>query len=159
MPAQPSPEPSSPDQVAVRQFLRAFCEAIVSRDPSQLRPMLADDVEWSVFGPIDHFPFFGHRRGKDQVMDAMCRQIVDYLQLRSCEIERVLFDGDRAACLVKMTAGHVPTGRVVVFRMAQFVKFRDGKLAEMRAVLDSFDLIEQTVKAVRTTDRPSRRRL
>ena len=45
-------------------FVRAFCEALASRDPSKLRPMLADDVEWTIFGPIDYFPFFGTRRGQ-----------------------------------------------------------------------------------------------
>jgi ketosteroid isomerase-like protein len=131
------------DHVEIRDFVQAFCEALGSRDPSRLRPMLADDVEWAVFGPIDYFPFFGHRRGKDEVIEAMCRQISDYLHLQRCDPERMLFDGDEAASLVRMTAKHIPSGRVLSFRLAQFIKFRDGKLCEMRAILDSFYIVEQ----------------
>ena len=30
-------------------------------------------------------------------------------------------------------------------RTSQFSRFRDGKIVEMRAVLDSYDLVEQTL--------------
>lgn len=135
------------EQTEMRQFVRAFCEALASRDPSKLLPMLADDVEWTVFGPIDYFPFFGTRRGKDAVTDALCREIADYLHLQRCDFERMLFDGEEAATLVRMTAQHIPTQRVISFRLAQFIKFRDGKLVEMRAILDSFDVVEQVLSA------------
>jgi ketosteroid isomerase-like protein len=134
----------------MRNFIRAFCDALGSRNPSKLRPMLADDVEWTVFGPIDYFPIFGHRRGKDDVIEAMCRQIADYLHIQRCDFERMLFDGDSAASLVRMTAEHIPSGRVLSFRLAQFIRFRDGKLIEMRAILDSFDIVEQVVAASQT---------
>lgn len=132
------------DHDQMREFIRAFCDAIASRDPWRLRPMLADDVEWTVFGPIEYFPFFGHRHGKDQVIEAMCLEIADYLQLRNSQLERILFDGNRAASLVRMTAVHVPTGKLLSLRLAQFTKFRDGKLVEMRAILDTFEMVAQT---------------
>ncbi len=137
------------DQTEMREFVRTFCEALASRDPSQLRPMLADDVEWTIFGPIDYFPCFGTRRGKEAVIEAMCREIADYLQLQRCDFERMLFDGDSGASLVRVSAQHIPSGRVLTFRMAQFIKFRDGKLVEMRAILDSFDVVEQVLNASR----------
>jgi ketosteroid isomerase-like protein len=59
----------------------------------------------------------------------------------------MLFDGDSAAAMVNMTAEHVATGRVIAFRLAQFIKFADGKLVEMRAILDSFDVVEQLARA------------
>jgi ketosteroid isomerase-like protein len=132
------------DHVEMRNFIRAFCEALTSRDASKLRPMLADDV-----GPIDYFPFFGHRRGKEEVIKAMCDQIADYLHIQRCDPERILFKGDKAASLVRMTAKHIPSERTLSFRLAQFIKFRDGKLIEMRAILDSFDAVEQ-VEAAQT---------
>ncbi len=135
------------DQTEMRAFAGAFCEALTSRDPSQLLPMLAADVQWTIYGPIDYFPFFGTRRGKDAVVDAMCREIADYIHLQHCEFERMLFDGENAAALVRMNAKHIPSGRVLSFRMAQFIRFRDGKLIEMRAILDSFDIVEQVITA------------
>ncbi|HVG50160.1 MAG TPA: nuclear transport factor 2 family protein [Xanthobacteraceae bacterium] len=135
------------DQAEMREFVRIFCEALTSRDASKLRPMLTDDVEWAIYGPIDYFPFFGTRRGKDAVIEAMCNEIAAYLHPQRCESERMLFDGDSAAALVRMTASHVPSGRVISFRLAQFIKFKDGKLAEMRAIFDSFDVVEQVINA------------
>ena len=49
-----------------------------------------------------------------------------------------------------MTAEHIPSGRMISFRLAQFIKFRGGKLVEMRAILDSFDVVEQVVDATQT---------
>jgi ketosteroid isomerase-like protein len=135
------------DHAEMRDFIRAFCEALSSRDSSKLLPMLAADVEWTIFGPIDYFPFFGHRKGRDEVIEAMCRQISDYLHFQRCDPERMLFDGDSAASLSRVTAEHIPSGRILSFRLAQFITFRDGKLVEMRAILDSFDVVEQVVEA------------
>lgn len=135
------------DHSEVHSFVRAFCEALSTHDASKLRPMLADDVEWAVFGPIDYFPFFGHRKGKEAVIDAMCGQIAEYLRLVSFSPERMLVDGNKAATLVRVTAEHIPSGRTIAFRLAQFIKFRAGKLVEMRAILDSFDVVEQVVDA------------
>ena len=37
------------------------------------------------------------------------------------------------------------TGKVMSVRTSQFSRFRDGKIVEMRAVLDTFDMVEQTI--------------
>ncbi len=141
------------DHSEVHSFVRAFCEALSTRDASRLRPLLADDVEWAVFGPVDYFPFFGHRKGKEAMIEAMCAQIADHLRLVSFSPERMLVDGNKAATLVRVTAEHIPSGRTMAFRMAQFVKFRGGKLIEMRAILDSFDVVEQVVDATQARAR------
>ncbi len=138
------------DHSEAHSFVRTFCEALSSRDASKLRPMLADDVEWTVFGPVDYFPFFGNRKGKEAVIEAMCTQIADHLRLVSFTPERMLVDGNKAASLVRVTAEHIPSGRMLAFRLAQFTKFRGGKLIEMRAILDSFDVVEQVLDATQT---------
>jgi ketosteroid isomerase-like protein len=141
------------DHDAARRFVQDFCDALKSRDSSRLRPMLAEDVEWTIFGPVDYFPFFGLRSGPDEVIEAMCRQIVDFFQVERCEPERILFDGDEVASLLRISAKHVPSGRVVSFRLAPFFRLRNGQLVEMRAILDSFDAIEQ-VQALPTYRSP-----
>jgi len=143
------------DHSEVHSFVRAFCEALSTRDASKLRPMLADDVEWIVFGPIDYFPFFGHRKGRDAVIDAMCTQIADQMRLQNCTCERMLVEGNKAASLLRLTATHIPSGRTIAFRMAQFIKFRGGKLVEMRAILDSFDVVEQVLDAAQAPPLPT----
>ena len=129
---------------AMRGFVHAFCDALKSGDPSKVAPFLAEDVEWTVFGPVDLFPFFGQRRGKQAVLDT-CAEITAYLELRGCDKESTLRDGDNAASLVKLSALHRRTGRTMSLRLAQFAHFRDGKLIRLQALFDSFDAAEQAL--------------
>ena len=128
----------------MRGFSRAFCDALSARDPQRIADYLHDEIEWTVFGPVDLFPFFGHRRGKPAVL-TMCREIAACLELRSCERETTLTDGDQAASLVKLNALYTRTGRVLSLRLAQFAQIRDGKLVRLRALFDTFDAAEQAL--------------
>ncbi len=53
------------------RFSRAFHRAINERQLQDVEALLDDDVEWSIYGPIDLFPFFGSRRGKAAVLDVI----------------------------------------------------------------------------------------
>jgi ketosteroid isomerase-like protein len=128
----------------MREFARAFCDALASHDPNLIAPWLDDDIDWTIYGPIDLFPFFGQRRGKAAVL-AMCGAIDSCLALKSCEKDSRLIDGARAAALIKLAAVHKPTGRTLSLRMAMFAEVRDGKLARLRAVFDTFDAAEQAL--------------
>lgn len=131
-------------QDAARGFVHAFCDAMTSRDPGRIAPFLDDDIEWIVFGPVDLFPFFGQRKGKAAVL-AMFREIMSVLQLRRCEHDSLLTEGDNAAALVKINAIDMSSGRMLSLRLAKFAKFRDRKLVSLKAVFDSFDVAEQVI--------------
>ena len=53
-----------------------------------------------------------------------------------------MVDGDRAAAFIRVTAIHSGTGRTVSYRNGQFLRYRHGKLVELRALIDSFDAAE-----------------
>jgi ketosteroid isomerase-like protein len=61
------------------------------------------------------------------------------------EADEVVIDGDRAAAFSKATVVHRQTGRVVVFHCAHFFAFRDGQVASMRCMADTFDAAEQVM--------------
>jgi hypothetical protein len=44
---------------------------------------------------------------------------------------------------MRLIAVHGETDRVVSYRCAQLLRFRDNKLVEFRALIDSFDAAEQ----------------
>ena len=73
------------------------------------------------------------------------REIARQLEVTGYQVETLLVDGDRAAALIRLTAVVVRTGSIMSIRTSQFSRFRDGKIVEMRAVLDSFDMVEQTI--------------
>ena len=128
----------------MRGFGRAFCDALMTREPQRVADYLDDNVEWMVFGPVDLFPFFGERRGKKAVL-ATCAQMAEHLQVQDCEREMAIADSGSAAWLMRFTALHAETGRTLSLRMALFARFRDGRLVTARALFDSFDAAEQVL--------------
>ena len=130
--------------VILREFIRAFCDALASHDPNLIAPWLDDDIAWTVYGPVDLFPFFGERRGKAQVL-AMMSAIDGCLALKSCDKEARLIDGAQSAALIRLTAEHKPSGNTLSLRMAMFAEVHEGKLKRLRAVFDTFDAAEQAL--------------
>ena len=128
----------------IRPVVEAFYRASAKRDLEGVASFLADDVDWLVQGPVDVFSFLGQRHGKAAVLEGY-REIARKLEVTGYEVEKLLVDGDCAAALIRITAIVVMTGKVMSIRTSQFSRFRDGKLVEMRAVLDSFDMVEQTI--------------
>ena len=51
------------------RFSRALHRALNDRQPEDLATLLDEDVEWTIYGPIDMFPFLGGRRGKAAVLE------------------------------------------------------------------------------------------
>ena len=129
---------------AIRPVVEAFYQACTTRNIERVATMLADDVDWLVQGPVDVFPFLGQRHGKDAVLEGY-REIARRLDIIGYEVERLLVDGDRAAALIRITSVIIATGKVMSIRTSQFTRFRDGKLIEMQGVLDTFDMVEQTI--------------
>jgi ketosteroid isomerase-like protein len=54
-------------------------------------------------------------------------------------------DGDQAATLNRLSARRTGDGRVISYRLAHFMRFRDGKVVENISLLDNFDAVEQVI--------------
>ncbi len=122
-----------------------YFDACVSRDPARIAAYLDDNVDWSIAGPVDLLLFCGQRFGKSAVLDVMLRLGPSLLEITTMDIEEVLIDGDRAATFMRLSGVLASTGRTVSYRCAQFLRFRDRKLIEFRALIDSFDAAEQVL--------------
>ena len=124
--------------------VRAFYDALSMRAPELFSNAIDNDIEWTLFGPVDLFPFFGPRKGKKAVM-AMFDDLSANLSIIRCEKETLLHDGDLAAGLVRLNAIDTRTGRTLSLRLALFAQFRNGKIVSMKALFDSFDAVEQAL--------------
>jgi ketosteroid isomerase-like protein len=124
-------------------LIESYFGACMSRDPERVAPFLHDDVEWSCTGPVDILHFCGTRRGKSAVLDVIVRLAPSVILLKQMELEEILVDRDRAATFMQLTAIHTASNRTVSYRCAQFLRFRDSKLIQFRALIDSFDAAEQ----------------
>jgi ketosteroid isomerase-like protein len=128
----------------IRPIAEAFYRASAERDIARAMSLIADDVDWLVQGPVDIFAFLGQRRGKTAVQEGY-REIARKLEITGYHVETLLVDGDRAAAMIRLTAVVRATAKTMSIRTSQFSRFRDGKMIEMRAVIDSYDMVEQAL--------------
>lgn len=126
------------------RFSRALLRAINERQPHALEALIDDDVEWTIYGPIDMFPFFGARRGKAAVLE-VCRQIADNVRVHRFDRESIMLGVDSAASMVRYSLTALDSNKPISLRLAQFAQFRNGRLSSMRVIVDTFDLVEQAL--------------
>lgn len=126
------------------RFSRALHRAINERQFSELDQLLDDDIDWAVYGPIDLFPFFGQRSGKAAALDVI-RQIADNIKIHRFDRETMMLGVDSASSMLRYSLTALDTNKPISLRIAHFAQFRNGKLASLRVLVDSFDLVEQTV--------------
>jgi ketosteroid isomerase-like protein len=131
-------------ETTIRPIVEAFYKASAERDVETAMSFIADDVDWLVQGPVDVFAFLGQRRGKTAVLEGY-NEIARQLHITGYQIKTLLVDGDQAAALIRLTSIVRATGKVMSVRTSQFSRFRDGKIVEMHGVLDSYDMVEQTL--------------
>jgi ketosteroid isomerase-like protein len=126
------------------RFSRAFHRAINERQIEDVAELIDDEVEWAIYGPIDMFPFLGARRGKAAVLEVI-RQIAEHFRVHRFEREQVLLGVDTAASMLRFSLTSLESNKPIALRLAHFAQFKAGRLSRLRVLLDTFDLVEQTL--------------
>jgi ketosteroid isomerase-like protein len=57
----------------------------------------------------------------------------------------MLVDGNQVATLNRLSARRRDDGRAISYRLAHFMRFRDGKVIKNITLIDSFDAVEQVL--------------
>lgn len=127
-------------------------QAYASRDHAALADALADDVEWTISGPVNILPFCGTQRGKAKVLDLLTRRVPAVLPTFSFVRAATLVDGEQVAALNRVTARHTGDGRLISYRIANFMRFRGRKVVWNLSLLDSFDAAEQVLGQALATE-------
>ena len=128
-----------------RDTVDRFRSVYATRDADKIAEFLHDDIEWSISGPVEYLEFCGTHRGKANVLDLIKRQIPRVLRTFSFEPEAVVIDGDQVAMLHRQSSRRTEDGRVINYRVANFMRFRDEKIVRNLSLLDSFDAVEQVL--------------
>jgi ketosteroid isomerase-like protein len=126
------------------RFSRALHRAINERQFEDLATLLDEDVDWAIYGPIDMFPFLGARRGKEAVLEVV-KQIAENFRVHRFDRETVLLGVDSAASMLRYSLTSLESNKPISLRLAHFAQFKAGRLTNFRVLVDSFDLVEQTV--------------
>lgn len=56
-----------------------------------------------------------------------------------------VIDGDRAAVMSDVAFKQRSSGRALRFHLADFLRFRDGRLVEFREFMNTFDVVQQAL--------------
>ncbi len=127
-----------------RGEVEAFYKAYAARDVETISQFLADDVEWTISGPIDVLPFCGTRHGKAAVLELIEREVPSVFRVYSFAVTALLVDGEQAAILARLAARGAD-GRTISYRLSHFIRFHDGKIVRCLSLIDSFNAVEQVL--------------
>lgn len=105
----------------------------------------SDDVAFLANAPIDILPHMGQHRGK-AALRQMWNTIHDRYSDMRYEAPIVVAQGDRVAAQLRVYFRKRGNARVVQFDVAVFYTLRDGKITEIREVIDTFDLVQQVLE-------------
>jgi ketosteroid isomerase-like protein len=141
----------------LRQRVLNFLEVLYSGDIEGTLARCTDDVEFIANAPIDILPHMGHRRGKAALGEMWRTVHTRYSDMRH-EAPILVAEGDKVAAIIRVFFRKRSNGRMVQFDIAAFYTFRDGQIAQIREIIDTFDLVQQVlerdVSAVLTGKKP-----
>jgi ketosteroid isomerase-like protein len=141
----------------LRQRVLNFLEVLYSGDIEGTLARCTDDVEFIANAPIDILPHMGHRRGKAALGEMWRTVHTRYSDMRH-EAPILVAEGDKVAAIIRVFFRKRSNGRMVQFDIAAFYTFRDGQIAQIREIIDTFDLVQQVlerdVSAVLTGRKP-----
>lgn len=126
------------------RFSRALHRAINERRHEDIEALIDDDVDWTIYGPVDIFPFLGARRGKKAVIEVI-RQLADNFRVHRFDRETIMLGVDSAASMLRYSLTALDSNKPVSVRIAHFAQFKAGRLSNIRILVDSFDLVEQAL--------------
>jgi ketosteroid isomerase-like protein len=127
---------------ALRERLDALYAAFKRGQLDFVLNAFDDSAEFISHTPAHLFPFLGHRRGKSAIAEAF-KEIHEELEFISYEPVSKVLEADEAAVMLFIRVINRRTGRSIQLSLAHFLKFRDGKIVELREFMDSFSAAEQ----------------
>ena len=128
-----------------RQRLLNFLDVYYAGDIEGALARCTDDVEFVANAPVDLLPHMGHRRGTEAMREMWTTVHARYSEMR-CEVPILVAEGDRVAANIRVFFRKRSNQRMVQFDIAAFYTFRDGRIAQIREIIDTFDMVEQVLE-------------
>ena len=122
------------------RFSRALHRAINERQFADVENLIDEDIDWTIHGPVELLPLFGSRHGKAAVMEVL-RQIAEKVRVHRFDREQIMLGAESASSMLRYSLTLLDTNKPVRLRIAHFAQFRNGRLFNMRILIDSHDLV------------------
>ena len=128
-----------------RQRVLDFLKVFSSGDIEGAMSRCSDDIDFFSNAPIDILPHMGHHHGKAELRQMWTTIHARYSNMRY-EIPIMVCEGDKVAANLRVFFRKSSNNRIVQFGMAAFYTFRDGQIARIREIIDTFDLVQQVLE-------------
>ena len=128
-----------------RQRVLKFLEVFYSGDIEGALARCTDDVDFLANAPVDILPHMGHRHGKEAMREMWTTINARYSEMRY-EVPILVAEGDKVAAHIRVFFRKRSNDRVMQFDIAGFYTLRDGRIAEIREIIDTFDLVQQVLE-------------
>jgi uncharacterized protein len=142
-----------------RQRVLNFLDLFSTGDIEGALSRCTDDVEFFSNAPVDILPHMGHHHGKAELKKMWETVHSRYSGMRY-EVPILIAEGDQVAANIRAFFRKRSNERVVQFDIATFYALRDGCIARIREIVDTFDLVEQVlerdVAAILTASNPDK---
>lgn len=130
---------------ANRACVEKFLSAFYSGDVETALTCLDDDIDFLAYAPVDILPHLGHRRGKSAVREMWGTVHNRYSHMRY-DVPFIAEEGDSAAVIIRVYFRKSQNARVVQMDIADFYRFRNGRILQIRQFMDSFDVAQQVLE-------------
>jgi ketosteroid isomerase-like protein len=128
-----------------RQRVLSLLDDFAAGDIEAALGHCTDDVDFLTHAPIDILPHMGPRRGKAELRE-MWKTVQDRYSGIRYEAPLLVAEGDKVAAYLRAFFTKRSNERVVQFDVAVFYTLREGRIAQIREIIDSFDLVQQVLE-------------
>jgi ketosteroid isomerase-like protein len=128
-----------------RQRVLNLLEAFYSGDIEGALSRCSDDIDFVANAPVDILPHMGHRHGKAEIREMWQTIHARYSSMRY-EVPTIIAEGDKVAANIRLFFRKRSNDRIVQFDLATFFTLRDGRVTQIREILDTFDLVQQVLE-------------
>jgi len=130
--------------ISLKKRIYQIYEAFSAGRLDLLADVFDENVDFMTNAPTEVFPYLGHRVGRAAVIKAMQSVHNEFETLSFLPIWMVT-EKDRAGVILSVHATQKGTGRIVRFFAAHFLRFRQDRILEYRAIMDSLEAVEQVL--------------
>ena len=128
-----------------RQRVLHLLDAFTRGDLEAALSCCTDDVDFLTHAPIDVLPHMVPRHGKAELREFWQTIWSRYSEIRY-KAPHILAEGEVVATYMQAYFRKRTNDRIVQFDMAVFYSFRGGLVAEIREIIDSYDLVQQVLE-------------
>jgi ketosteroid isomerase-like protein len=128
-----------------RQRVLHLLDAIARSDLEAALSCCTDDVDFLTHAPIDVLPHMGPCHGKQELGEFWRTVQERYAEVRY-EVPQIIAEGDAVAAYLRVFFRKRSNDRIIQVDMAIFYTFRNGQVAQIREIIDSYDLVQQVLE-------------